>query len=207
MTRGTMSFVGEADMTHSPSSSFHFLHGQLQFCQDFFLSQTTLMQMSEIKQQLLVLLSEMAFVPRGIRGRDLARNARRFGSDAIAETVGPEYNTNSDRPDVIKAVLTAAFAGNYAFAKVEEPTREEGGPPRKSVSYEGETRGPEREAHPSVLTSLEHLFLLQEPTIHTCTDGSVAIHPSSVMSKARPCQNSMRPELVFSVRASTVLTV
>lgn len=114
--------------------------------------------MSEIKQQLLVLLSEMAFVPRGIRGQNLARNARRFGSDGTAETVGAEYNTNSDRPDVIKAVLTAAFAGNYAFAKVEEPTREGGGPPRKSVSCEGKEGRARRWGPVSLLTSLEHFF-------------------------------------------------
>ena len=105
----------------------------LQFCKEFFLSQMTLNQMSEIKQQLLVLLSELGFVPRGIRARSVARLARKHGSDGIAEAVGPEYNANSSRDDVIKAILTAAFAGNYAYAKHEEAARELGGPPKKQV--------------------------------------------------------------------------
>ncbi|KAL5009094.1 hypothetical protein ScPMuIL_014675 [Solemya velum] len=81
------------------------------FCHESFLSQKSFQMLASMKQQFVVLLSDIDFIHKKISARDLERAARSGGDGVVMET-GPEANINSDNWRIVSAILVGALYPN-----------------------------------------------------------------------------------------------
>ncbi|XP_033150642.1 putative ATP-dependent RNA helicase DHX57 [Drosophila busckii] len=141
------------------------------YASEHFLSLNTLETIAELKYQYLELLVSIGFVPINVPRR------RKRASDNILELTGEEQNVNGENNRLLTSLLCAALYPNVV--KIMTPAR----------IYKQTAGG-------AVPRELRH----QDLRFKTREDGSVRIHPSSVISQVA---NFQAPFLVYQEKVRT----
>ncbi|KAH9495037.1 ATPdependent RNA helicase [Bulinus truncatus] len=85
------------------------------FCKEYFLSFKTLEMLAVLKQEYVEILSDIGFIKRGIRLRDV-QAASSSTSDGVVEVTGLEINMNNDNMELLSSLLVAALYPNIMQA-------------------------------------------------------------------------------------------
>ncbi|KAM9845045.1 putative ATP-dependent RNA helicase DHX57 [Aulostomus maculatus] len=90
------------------------------YCRENFLSLRGLQGIAGLKRQFAELLSDIGFIKRGLKARNIERMCF-AGSDGILEATGMEANVNADNISLISAILCASHYPNVVQVQTPDP--------------------------------------------------------------------------------------
>ncbi|XP_055878287.1 putative ATP-dependent RNA helicase DHX57 [Biomphalaria glabrata] len=125
------------------------------FCKKNYLSYKALEMIKTLKQQYVENLSDIGFIRKGIKTRDVQSQSS-YISDGVWEITGPEVNVNNENMELLSALLVAALYPNI-IEIVPQATNLSGSGERVSRTKFKTEKGEYVDIHPSSV-NFQHYF-------------------------------------------------